>query len=526
MNMPVFEHTVASLREFIRDENESLQKVSELIKYDPGLYFSLLKHINSSGKRSEVTSISQAISLIGAQGLEKFIIRQENFVNKDYLLLWCYSAVAGETAKLINEMVGIANDDEAFFTGILSSLGMIMILAAHPRYRKIVDLLLKLPAEQRIFIEEGLFKTNHIEQLHINLTSPEIYRDIVDCMMKIFSKTGQRNKFTESPSKLSIAYKSFQMFRLADISEAAARAVLFPAVVEAQDKFRELAKTYFKIAENEIEELLAEVISRFDAACKTFKMDSLYEQCTQNAAAYVMPAYNFVTRSEAFARTVEAVYSANTEGRNIFVHGESSVGKRLLALSLHRRPDCPRSNKPLLSLNCAALDGDTFDMEMCGERGCLLWVSRHKGALEMAEGGTLLLTDIDMLTVMQQENLAKLLSGDRLHKPGDAQPPVPDIQLFITSRKDIFTEAKEGRFSGSLLKVINPVSMYLPPLRERREDIDFIADAIIKKYELNIDDPALKLGLRECYETQPFNDNLRDLKRLLFFITAKHRLKA
>ncbi|MBF0560202.1 MAG: sigma 54-interacting transcriptional regulator [Nitrospirae bacterium] len=526
MNLPVFEHTVSSLREYIRDESESLQRVSELLKYDPGLYFSLLNYINSSTKRGDVTSISQAISLVGAQGLEKFILRQDEYLDEDYLLFWCYAALAGETAVIINEQVNIANEDEVFFAGILPSIGMLMMLIAHPRHKKIVELLLKLPVEQRIFIEEGLYKTNHIEQLDKNLSSPEIYRDIVSCMMKIYSKTGQRNKFTESPSKLSIAHKSFQMFRLVDTAGAAARAILFPAVVEAQEKFSESAKAYFRIAENEIEELLSDVVLRFDSACKAFKMEGLFEKCTQRAASYVSPAVSFETKSKPLAKIVEGIYEANGEGRNIFIYGDSSVGKRLLALSLHRRSDSARKNKPLVSVHCAALDSDTFEMELCGEKGCLLWVSKHKGALEMAEGGTLLLTDIDMIPLMQQDSLAKMLTGDRFHMAGDAPPPVPNIQVLMTSRKDIVAEAKEGRFSDGLLKVLNPVCMYLPPLRERREDIEFIADEIIKKYELNLNDPALRMGLRDYYETQPFNDNLRDLKRFLFFLSAKNRLKS
>ena len=524
--MPVFEHTVASLRELIRNENESLQRVLELIRYDPGLYFSLLTDVNSSAKRGEVTSLSQAISLIGAHRLEKFILQQDNYLDTDYLLYWCYAALAGETAMLINEQVSIANEDEAFFAGILPCVGMLMMLMLHPRHRKIVDLLLKLPVEQRIFIEEGLFKTNHVEQLEKILSLPEIYRDIVTCMVKIFSKSGKRNKFAESHSKLSIEYKSFQMFRLVDTAEAAARAILFPAVVEAQDKFRESANMYFKIAENEIEELLADVVLRFDRTCKEFKMEGLFEQCILQASSYVLPASSFVTKSEAFAKEIDAIYAANLEGRNIFIYGESSVGKRLLALSLRRRPDSLMKNKPFLSLHCAAMDSDTFEAEMCGDRGCLMAGSKHKGILQTAEGGTILLTDVDMIPIMQQDRLAGMLTGKQLHKADERPLAAPNVKLLITSRKDIFDEAREGRFSESLLKALNPVSIYLPPLRERREDIEFIADEIIEKYNLNLNDPALRLGLRDYFETQPFHDNLRDLKRFLFFISAKNRLKS
>ncbi len=199
MNIPVFEHVVASLRALVQNEAEPLQKASDLLKYDPGLYFSLLKHINASGKRGDVTSISQAISLIGAEGVENFILRQDYYLDKDYLLFWCYAALAGGTAAVINERVNIADEDDAFFAGILPSVGMLLMLTVHPDYKKIMGLLLKVPIEQRVFIEEGLYKANHIDELNKNLTSPKIYRDVIDLMLNIFEKDGRRKKlFTNS----------------------------------------------------------------------------------------------------------------------------------------------------------------------------------------------------------------------------------------------------------------------------------------------------------------------------------------
>lgn len=527
MNLPVFEHTVSVLRAIIQNENEPLQKVSDLLKYDPGLYFALIKHINSATKRRDVTSISQAIALIGSEGTENFILKRDYYLSNGFLLFWCYAAVAGETAVRINERIDIEiSDEEAFFAGILPSVGMLMMLMTDAHYKKIVELLLKLPIEQRVYVEEGLHKTNHVEQLNKHLSSPKIYRDVIDLMFNVFTKDGRRKKFSEFPSRLSLAHKSFQMFRLIDTAEAAARAVLFPAVVEAQEKFREMAKSYFRIPENEVEELLADVLERFEIVCKEFNMEGLYDQCIRGAESYVSPGLVFLTQSKALKKSIADIYAANKEDRNILIYGESSVGKRLLAISLHRRPDNPRRNEAFISVHCASLDGDTFEMEMCGAKGCFLGLEKHKGALEIADRGTMLLKDIDLIPLIQQDVLAEILIKDKFYKLGQMQPASFNIKFILTSRKNIIAEAKEGKFSDKLLSVLNPVSICLPPLRERREDIEFIADAIIKKYGLKLSDPALKLGLREYYEKQPFFDNLRDLKRFLFFLAAKHSLKS
>ncbi len=524
--MPVFEHSVSSLRALIQNANEPLRKVSNLLKYDPGLYFSLLKHINASSKRGDITSISQAVSLIGAEGIENFILQQDHYLDNDYWLFWCFAGVAGGTAALINARVDIADEDEAFFTGLLPSVGMLFMLKAHPQYKRIMELLLKVPGEQRVFIEEGLYKTNHLDQLDKNMSSPKIYRDIIDLMLSIFGKNGQRERLSEIPSKLSVAHKTLQMFRLVETAEAAARALLFPSIVEAQEKFRELAKVYFEIPENEIEELLAEVLNQFDLACKEFNAEGLSEQCVSNAENSRQQGITFLTKSEKLKKSLEEIYRANIEDKNIFIYGESSVGKRLLAIGLQQRPDNPRKHKPFISIHCAALWGDIFDKELFGAKGGVFGFEKHKGALELADGGTILLKDIDMMPMMQQDSFAQTLCRDAFYKIGETHQESFNIKFIITSRKNIINEAKEGRFSAKLLKELNPVSMHIPPLSDRRQDIEFIADTIIEKYNLNLTDRALRLGLRESYETLPFHDNLRDLKRLLFFLSAKHSLKS
>src|SRR5208337_24725 len=172
------------------------------------------------------------------------------------------------------------------------------------------------------------------------------------------------------------------------------------------------------------------------------------------------------------------------------------------------------------------LCGDTFDLELFGAKGGVFGFEKHKGALELADGGTLLLKDIDMMPMMQQDSFAQTVWRDTFYKIGETHQESFNIKFIMTSRKNIINEAKDGRFSAKLLKALAPVSMHIPPLSERREDIEFIADTIIEKYNLNITDRALRLGLRESYETLPFHDNLRDLKRLLFFLSAKHSLKS
>jgi DNA-binding NtrC family response regulator len=323
-----------------------------------------------------------------------------------------------------------------------------------------------------------------------------------------------------------MAHKSFQLFRLIEAADTAARSLLFPQVVEAQEKFRALCKMYFKISESETEELLADILEKFEAVCREFKVEHLSEQFIINAENYQSTGITFLTKYGPLRKSLEHIYSAIREDKNILIYGEPSVGKRLLAIALHRLPDNPRRTKPFLSVHCATLDSETLEIELFGTKGGFLGHERHKGTLELADGGTLLLKDIDTIPLTLQDRLAEVFSKDEFYKIGETRPASFDIKFVITSKKDVIEEEKEGRFSSRLLNALKPVGICIPPLRERREDIEFIADSIIEKYNLNLTDSALRLGLSEYYETQPFPDNLRDLKRLLFFLSAKHSLKS
>lgn len=524
MNIPVFEHTLASIRSLIHNEDEPLQRISKMIKCDPGLFFSFLKFINSSGKRDDVTTLSQAISLIGAEGSEGLILQQDSFLNEDFLILWSYAIMAGEAAVLINERANIAEEEEAFFAGVLPSIGM-LFMAGRKGYQRIVELLLKVPLEHRIYIEQGIYQTDLIEQLDMNMASPKTFKDVIYLMSAVFTKDGHRMNHLEHPAKYSMAYKSFELFRLIDTADTAARTLLFPSVVEAQEKFRELSKMHFKVPESETEELLANILERFEETCKAFDVVKLSERIILSAEDYHFPGISFLTKSESLKKALEEIYAMHREDKNILIYGESSVGKRLLAIALHRLSDNPRRTKPFLSIHCGTLDSETLEIELFGAKGGFLGLEKHKGSLELANGGTILLKDIDKIPLILQDRFAEILNKDEFYKIGETRPASFDIKFVITSKKDLVEEEREGRFSSRLLKVLNPVSLYLPPLRERREDIEFIADSIIEKYDLKLTDPALRLGLREYYETQALTDNLRDLKRLLFFLSAKHSLK-
>jgi DNA-binding NtrC family response regulator len=271
---------------------------------------------------------------------------------------------------------------------------------------------------------------------------------------------------------------------------------------------------------------LADIIGDFEAVCAEFGLLEAVQNILPYTEKVALQPLTFITNSTALNNAMESIYAANREERNIIIYGEPGAGKRLLAVVLHRRPDNPRHSKPLLSYYCSTMDSETLETELFGTKGGFLGLEKHKAALEMADGGTILLKDVDSIPLTLQDRLAEIFCKDEYYKIGETRPVFFTVRFLLTSKLDIVAEAKEGRFSERLLRVLNPASIYIPPLRERRKDIELIAEHIINKYNLQLDDPALLLGLSEYYEKDPFPGNLKSLKRLLFFLSAKHRLKS
>jgi hypothetical protein len=530
MNLPVFAHTLRSLHALINNEQEPLKSVSDLIKYDPGLAFSLLEVVGSSGRRKEITTVTQAISLLGSENVERHILSQDLIIEEEYTLLWCYAVIAGETASAISTTFSITAQEEAFLVGILPALGMLYLSGESPKYKKVYELLLKVPLEDRIFIEERLFRTNLLEQMENQPALPRVFCEIVALMKKIIiqGESGRQQHLMsgegvvpDKPSKLSVAYETLQLYHLMETAGAAARAILFPPVVEAQEKFRELSKRYFKIHESEIEELLADIVERFEEVCAVFGLQDLARSILAPAEQYISSGLQFSTASPEFQRSLDDFNRALQDERNIIIFGEPGIGKRLLVASVKYNKNYPRKDKPLISLHCGALEPEVLEMELFGDAVGFIGRKRNKGVFSMADGGTVHLKDIERLPIAVQERLARVMAKDEVQEAA-----AYDVRLIISSRADILAETEVGRFSGHLLSVLNPFMLFIPPLRERRGDISFIANGIIEKYNLDLKDERLRLELGEYYETHPFPNNLKDLKRLLFYLSAKQCLKS
>jgi DNA-binding NtrC family response regulator len=180
-------------------------------------------------------------------------------------------------------------------------------------------------------------------------------------------------------------------------------------------------------------------------------------------------------------KTVAMVVNSQS---TVLVQGESGTGKELIARAIHYNG--PRSSRPLVVVNCAALPEPLLETEMFGHvRGAFTGaVASKKGLFEEAEGGTLFLDEIGEMSLQLQAKLLRVIQEREVRRVGGTEPIHVDVRILAATNQPLDLRMKEGRFREDLLYRLRVVTITLPPLRERREDIPLLADYFLKKHSV------------------------------------------
>jgi two-component system response regulator HydG len=190
-----------------------------------------------------------------------------------------------------------------------------------------------------------------------------------------------------------------------------------------------------------------------------------------------------VGTSLAWRRTMDVVMQAAPSEATVLLLGESGTGKELLARAIH--DNSPRAGRPLIPVNCAAIPESILEAELFGyEKGAFTGAaSRREGRFEAAHGGTLFLDEIAEIPPHVQVKLLRVLQEGEVERLGGSGRAVPvDIRLVAASNKDLRREVREGRFREDLFYRLNVISVPVPPLRDRRDDIPLLVEHFIQVY--------------------------------------------
>ncbi|MCU0804931.1 MAG: nitrogen regulation protein NR(I) [Burkholderiales bacterium] len=247
--------------------------------------------------------------------------------------------------------------------------------------------------------------------------------------------------------------------------------------------------------------------------------ESLREEAGEEAPATTPEILGQAPSMQEVFRAIGRLSQSNA---TVLITGESGSGKELVARALHRHS--PRSAKPFVAINAAAMPKDLLESELFGhERGAFTGAQQmRRGRFEQAEGGTLFLDEIGDMPFDLQTRLLRVLSDGHFYRVGGHQPLKANVRVIAATHQDLEARVREGLFREDLYHRLNVIRLRLPPLAERREDVPLLARHFLAKSarELGMEAKRLSddaMGFLAGYE---WPGNVRQLENVCHWLTV------
>ncbi len=227
--------------------------------------------------------------------------------------------------------------------------------------------------------------------------------------------------------------------------------------------------------------------------------------------------HGIIGSSAQVQQLLQLVKKVSASEMAVLLRGESGTGKELLARALHE--NSPRAGKPYVKVHCAALSPSLLESELFGHvKGAFTGAHRDKvGRFELADGGTLFLDEIGDISLEVQTKLLRVLQEKTFERVGSSDPVRVDVRVVAATHQDLDRLIEQGRFREDLFYRLNGFPIYLPPLRERREDIPELALHFLRQYSRRsgkavetIEDDALA-----CLKAYSWPGNIRQLENVM-----------
>ncbi len=229
------------------------------------------------------------------------------------------------------------------------------------------------------------------------------------------------------------------------------------------------------------------------------------------------------SRSPAMLEQIEKCRRAAATEATVMILGESGTGKEVVARFVHSQSR--RKSGPYVAVECSAMPGSLIESELFGyERGAFTGADRtKKGLIESADGGTLFLDEIGDLGVELQTRLFRFVEERELRRLGGLTPVRVDCRIICATNQDLAAKIKAGSFRGELYYRLSVVTVKLPPLRERPEDIPHLACFFLERFSRRYGKSlSASPEFNEALLTQPWPGNVRQLKNVMEKLVALH----
>jgi DNA-binding NtrC family response regulator len=230
---------------------------------------------------------------------------------------------------------------------------------------------------------------------------------------------------------------------------------------------------------------------------------------------YESERYRLVGSDPTLRRVVALIEKVAPTEATVLIRGASGTGKELVARALHH--NSPRRERPLVTLNCAALQETLLESELFGhEKGAFTGaVAAKQGLIEVAEGGTLFIDEISETAPGLQAKLLRVLEDGRYRRVGGTQEARADVRVIAATNKDLEEEQRAGRFREDLYYRLNVVAVKLPPLRERPEDIPLLVRHFLATRRVGLQPFRVQPEALEALVRYGWPGNVRELANVL-----------
>lgn len=202
---------------------------------------------------------------------------------------------------------------------------------------------------------------------------------------------------------------------------------------------------------------------------------------------------------------------------SVLITGESGTGKEVVARTIHRLS--ARADEPFVAINCSAIPETLMESELFGhERGAFTGAqSQRKGCFELADGGTLLLDEISEMPALLQAKLLRALEERKIKRLGSSQEIPVDVRVLAATNREPFEAVRKGQLREDLLYRLNVITIELPPLRERLEDLPHLVRHLIRQLAEKHQRPAREISdaALDALRSHDFPGNIRELRNII-----------
>lgn len=230
---------------------------------------------------------------------------------------------------------------------------------------------------------------------------------------------------------------------------------------------------------------------------------------------YIYRFEDIIGNSSGLRKVLELVKKVCRSNVTVLLTGETGTGKEMIASAIHR--NSPRANYNFIKINCAALPEGLLESELFGhEKGAYTGaISQRIGRFEQANFGTLLLDEVGDMSPNIQAKVLRILQEKEFERLGGNRTIKVDVRLIVATNKDLSLAIERGEFREDLFYRLSVVNIYLPPLRERKEDIQPLAEFFVRKYGAQFGKPSKRFdrhAARYMIDEYPWPGNIRELE--------------